>query len=88
MQAFCFITFQEENSMKKIAVLNNKGGVGKNTICVQLSPGLTRLGFRVLLVNLYGQNDSSLFLGFAEDSYKKTFYDLLDKKNPAKVELS
>jgi len=71
--------------MKKIAVLNNKGGVGKSTISVQLSHGLAKLGFKVLLIDLDGQNDSSLFLGFSEDSYKKSFYDLLDKRNPTLI---
>ena len=68
--------------MKKIAVLKNKGGVGKSTIYVQLSHGLAKLGFSVLSLDLDGQNDSSLFLGFSEDSYKKSFYDLLDRRNP------
>lgn len=72
--------------MKKIAVLNNKGGVGKSTISVQLSHGLAKLGFPTLLIDLDGQNDSSLFLGFSEDSYRRTFYDLLDRRNPAKLE--
>ncbi|TYQ17002.1 UNVERIFIED_CONTAM: AAA domain-containing protein [Acetivibrio alkalicellulosi] len=46
--------------MKKIAVLNNKGGVGKSTIFVQLSHGLAKLGFKVLLLDLDGQS-----LGFS-----------------------
>ena len=67
--------------MKKIAVLNNKGGVGKSTVAVQISHGLSKLGFRVILVDLDGQNDSSLFLGVNSSDYKKTFYDLIDKRN-------
>ncbi|TYQ17007.1 UNVERIFIED_CONTAM: chromosome partitioning protein [Acetivibrio alkalicellulosi] len=72
--------------MKKIAVLNNKGGVGKSTISVQLSHGLAKLGFKVLLIDLDGQNDSSLFLGFSEDLYNKTFYHLVDKRNASKIQ--
>lgn len=67
--------------MKKIAVLNNKGGVGKSTVAVQISHGLSKLGFKVILVDLDGQNDSSLFLGVNSSDYKKTFYDLIDKRN-------
>lgn len=67
--------------MKKIAVLNNKGGVGKSTVAVQLSHGLAKLGYRVILVDLDGQNDSSLFLGIGETQCKKTFYDLIDKRS-------
>lgn len=71
--------------MNKIAVLNNKGGVGKSTVAVQLSHGLAQLGFRVILVDLDGQNDSSLFLGINDSEYKKTFYDLIDKRNNIEV---
>ena len=72
--------------MKKIAVLNNKGGVGKSTITVQLAHGLAKLDFRVLLIDLDGQNDSSLFLGFSEEDYEHTFYDLIDNRYPAGLE--
>lgn len=72
--------------MKKIAVLNNKGGVGKSTVAVQISHGLAKLGFRVLLVDLDGQNDSSLFLGVSSSDYNKTFYDLIDKRNPVDID--
>ncbi|MEF9991465.1 MAG: ParA family protein [Romboutsia sp.] len=67
--------------MKKIAVLNNKGGVGKSTVSVQISHGLAKLGFKVILIDLDGQNDSSLFLGVSSNEYSKTFYDLIDKRN-------
>lgn len=72
--------------MKKIAVLNNKGGVGKSTVSVQISHGLAKLGFKVILIDLDGQNDSSLFLGVSSSDYKKTFYDLIDKRN--KIDIS
>lgn len=72
--------------MKKIAILNNKGGVGKSTIAANLGHGLAKLDFNVLLIDLDGQNDSSLFLGFTEDDYDKTFYDLIDSRNPVDLE--
>lgn len=71
--------------MKKIAVLNNKGGVGKSTVAVQISHGMAKLGYKVLLVDLDGQNDSSLFLGITPETYRKTFYDLVDKRSPAHI---
>lgn len=67
--------------MKKIAILNNKGGVGKSTVAVQLSHGLAKLGFKVILLDLDGQNDSSLFLGINDNDYNKTFYDLIEKRS-------
>ncbi|MGL4850673.1 MAG: ParA family protein [Clostridium sp.] len=72
--------------MKKIAVLNNKGGVGKSTVAVQLSHGLAKLGFKVILLDLDGQNDSSLFLGVHETDYKKTFFDLINRRGNVNVE--
>ncbi|MGL5415427.1 MAG: ParA family protein [Clostridium sp.] len=72
--------------MKKIAVLNNKGGVGKSTVAVQLSHGLAKLGFKVILLDLDGQNDSSLFLGVHETEYKKTFFDLINRRDNVTVE--
>lgn len=72
--------------MIKIAVINNKGGVGKSTVSVQTAHGLSKLGFKVLLIDLDGQNDSSLFLGFTDEDYNKTIYDLFDKRYPAGVQ--
>jgi chromosome partitioning protein len=71
---------------KKIAIINNKGGVGKSTTSVQLAHGLAKLNFKVLLIDLDGQNDSSLFLGFTEKDYDDTFFDLMDSRYPAKLE--
>ena len=70
---------------KKIAIINNKGGVGKSTTSVQLAHGLAKLDFKVLLIDLDGQNDSSLFLGFTEEDYENTFFDLMDPRYPAKL---
>lgn len=72
--------------MKKLAVANMKGGVGKSTVAVQLAHGLAKLDFKVLLIDLDGQNDSSLFLGITQDMYNKTFFELIDRRNPVKLE--
>ena len=72
--------------MQKIAILNNKGGVGKSTVAVQISHGLAMLGNKVILVDLDGQNDSSLFLGINESDYNKTFYDLIDKRGKVSID--
>jgi chromosome partitioning protein len=63
--------------LKKYAVLNNKGGVGKSTIAVHIAHGLALRGYRVLLLDLDEQNDASLFLGFTAEDYRKTFDELI-----------
>lgn len=58
--------------MKKIAVSNRKGGVGKSTISSQISYGLAYLGYRTLLLSADSQNDSGKILGvYKEDLIKK-----------------
>ena len=36
--------------MSKILIKNNKGGVGKSWLTLQLSSGLAQLGYKVLVV--------------------------------------
>ncbi len=44
---------------KKVVVINQKGGVGKSTVAVNLSYGLANKGFKTLLVDLDPQSHSS-----------------------------
>ncbi|QNU66126.1 ParA family protein [Ruminiclostridium herbifermentans] len=65
-----------DGRLKKFAVLNNKGGIGKSTIAVHVAHGLAIKGKKVLLIDMDGQNDASLFLGFTSEDYKKSFYNI------------
>lgn len=71
---------------KKVSVVGRKGGVGKSTLSYNLASALAKMDFKTLLIDLDSQNDSSLFLGIQKEQYNKTFDDLFDKRNPAKLE--
>lgn len=58
--------------LKKIAISNRKGGVGKSTIASQIAYGLSYLGYNTLLLSADSQNDSGKILGiYKEDLVKK-----------------
>lgn len=51
-----------------IALVNNKGGVGKTTSAVNLAAGLAAADHRVLLVDLDAQGSAGLSLGLGRDA--------------------
>ena len=51
--------------MRKIAIANRKGGVGKTTTAVNLAHGLAMTGERVLLVDTDTQAHCSRLLGIS-----------------------
>ena len=70
-----------QKKMKKIAVLNQKGGTGKTTTSVNVSAALAQLGKRVLLVDFDAQSNVGVSLGL---SSPRTISDvLLNDAHPA-----
>src|SRR5262245_4530225 len=63
--------------MRKIALVNQKGGVGKTTTAVNLSSAIARLDRRVLLVDLDPQSNATISLGVIPHEQKDTSYSLL-----------
>lgn len=63
--------------MRRIALINQKGGVGKTTTAANLGSGLGRLGKRVLLVDIDPQANLSLHLDVEVFQASKSVYDLL-----------
>lgn len=63
--------------MRSIAIINQKGGVGKTTTAVNLSSALAAKGLRVGLIDLDPQAHASLHLGVSPDEQVPSVYDLL-----------
>jgi chromosome partitioning protein len=63
--------------MRSIAVINQKGGVGKTTTAVNLSAALASAGQRVQLIDLDPQAHASLHLNVVCDGQQKSLYHAL-----------
>ncbi|HXG61525.1 MAG TPA: AAA family ATPase [Planctomycetota bacterium] len=74
--------------MRKIALVNQKGGVGKTTTAVNLSAALARLDRRVLLIDFDPQANATVSLGVPPHQQKSTSYALLTGAPPDPVRLS
>src|SRR3954471_9337137 len=63
--------------MRRIAVINQKGGVGKTTTAVNLAAALARRGERVCVLDLDPQAHATTHFGVEPDGDRPSVYDVL-----------
>jgi chromosome partitioning protein len=68
--------------MRRIAIINQKGGVGKTTTAVNLAAGLAEAGKRVCVLDLDPQANATTNLGLAADGKTPSMYDVLIEGRP------
>ena len=71
---------------KTIAIVNQKGGVGKTTSAVNLAAAVGQKGYKTLLVDIDPQGNATSGLGFRKKDVVKSSYDVLvGCENPADI---
>lgn len=68
--------------MRRIAIINQKGGVGKTTTSVNLAAALARAGQRVCVLDLDPQAHATTHLGIEPDGKAPSMYDVLIDNRP------
>src|ERR1043165_5465825 len=68
--------------MRRIAIINQKGGVGKTTTSVNLGAALARAGKKVCVIDLDPQAHATTHLGVEPDGKSPSMYDVLVSSRP------
>jgi chromosome partitioning protein len=68
--------------MRRIAIINQKGGVGKTTTAVNLAAALAQNGQRTCILDLDPQAHATTHLGIEPDGKSPSMYDVLINSRP------
>ena len=71
-------------STEIVAIINQKGGVGKSTTAIDLAAALGEMGKQVLLIDLDPQGNASSGLGIEKNLVPQCIYDVIINQTPIK----
>ena len=77
MNTFKITIWYNPIALKKIAFVNQKGGVGKTTTAINIAGFMSIRGYRILIVDLDPQGNATTGLGLDRNSFQSSTYEIL-----------